>query len=304
MSIYITTQATADFPKSFYKENFAIIPMGYTVNGVGYDGDKKVLTSKEFYEKVSQAKTKEDLPQTSLITAFQAEEFFRPILKAGHDIIHIGFDSSLSSTMQQLEIAQKTMQEEFPDRKITVIDSLSASYVEGMEVYYALKKRDEGASYEEICDYILWLRDHCFAFFVIDDLMHLVRTGRTAKAAGYIGSALHIKPILYINKLGKLVPIAKVMSQKKAYITMLDMSKEKMLPMDMQDQICIGHADNLPDAEFLAEKVKEEFGVKDVPIIEIGPFIGTHVGKGMVAIFFLADNKIMPNDPDFNLMKD
>ena len=132
---WITTEATADFPESLMKEDFAIIPMSYTVKGEFFDGADKKLTPKQFYDACREAKTAADLPTTSMITAYQAEEFFRPILAAGNDIIHIGFSSALSGTLEQLKMAEKTLSAEFPDRRITVIDSKSACFIEGLAVY-------------------------------------------------------------------------------------------------------------------------------------------------------------------------
>ena len=88
---YITTEATSDYPSSLKEKDFAIIPMSYSVCGKNYDGDTEKLTPKEFYDACRNAKTKEDLPSTAMVTAYTAKEFFTPILKAGHDIIHVGF---------------------------------------------------------------------------------------------------------------------------------------------------------------------------------------------------------------------
>ena len=111
MSILITTEATADFPESLTRDDIKIIPMGYTVNGVGYDGITEKLTPHEFYEAVSQAKTASDLPQTSQVTAFVAEEFFTKYLEEGYDIIHLALSSHLSGTIEQEKMAAKACME-------------------------------------------------------------------------------------------------------------------------------------------------------------------------------------------------
>ena len=212
---WITTEATADFPESLMKEDFAIIPMSYTVKGEFFDGADKKLTPKQFYDACREAKTAADLPTTSMITAYQAEEFFRPILAAGNDVIHIGFSSALSGTLEQLKMAEKTLSAEFPDRRITVIDSKSACFIEGLAAYYALLKRDEGADYDECVSYIERLLPHCAGFFTIDDIAHLQRTGRVGKAEAFIGGTLHIKPVLTVDDDGKLIPFAKSASSSR-----------------------------------------------------------------------------------------
>ena len=226
-----------------------------------------------------------------MITAYQAEEFFRRILAAGNDIIHIGFSSALSGTLEQLKMAEKSLSAEFPDRRITVIDSKTACFIEGLAAYYALLKRDEGADYDECVSYIERLLPHCAGFFTIDDIAHLQRTGRVGKAEAFIGGTLHIKPVLTVDDDGKLIPFAKVISRKKALRFLVEMMRKKMLPQSEQKLVAIGHADAYDDAVALEKTVREEFGVENTVIFDVGTVIGTHVGAGMVALIFLAEDR-------------
>lgn len=290
MSILITTEATADIPSVLFRDDLKIIPMGYTVNGIGYDGDKEKLSNKEFYDAVAQAKTKEDLPQTTMVTAFAATEFFEPYLKEGFDIIHIGFSSNLSGTYDQICMAAKELKEKYPDRKLTVIDSLSASFVEGLVAYYACYKKDQGASYEEIVDYVEKIKLCSNGIFVIDDLNHLCRTGRATKNEAFFGTMLQIKPMLYVTNEGTLVPYRKAMSFKKALKTLIEDCDKNAWKGDKDLLIAVGCADNEPDRA-LTMSILKEHGYKNVISYDVGPVIGTHVGKGMVSIIFMSDNR-------------
>lgn len=290
-SYFITTEATSDYP-SFYKEtDFAIIPMSYSVCGKDFDGDKNKLTPKEFYDACRNAKTKEDLPTTAMVTAYTAKEFFKPILEKGHDIIHVGFSSQLSGTFDQLCAAAKELREEFPERRITVIDSKAACFVEGLIAYYALRARDSGASYEDCVKLVEDLSDKSAGFFTIEDINHLCRTGRVSKAEAFIGSTLHIKPILHINPEGKLIPVTKAISKKRAMRGVIELAKENMLPASEQKLVGIGHADAYEDALALEKMVKEELGVENTVIFDVGSVIGSHVGAGMLAVILLCKDK-------------
>lgn len=227
MKIMITAEATSDYPERLLTENITIFPMGYTVNGVAYDGMETKLSPKEFYDSCRKAKSKEDLPQTTMITAYQAQELFRPILEKGYDVIHIGFTKSLSGTYDQMCMAAKELSAEFPDRKITVIESCCAAFVQGLLVWYVDKKLQSGASYDELVAYAEEIKNNCAGYFTIDDMKHLYRTGRASKTQAFLGDALQIKPILYINKIGKLIPISKQISHKKAMKTMLEYFDKK-----------------------------------------------------------------------------
>ncbi len=288
--IIISTEATADCPESIFRDDLKIIPMGYTVNGIGYDGINEKLSPHEFYEAVANAKTKSDLPQTTMVTEYTATEFFENLLKQGHDIIHIGFSSHLSGTFEQETKAVNALKEKYPERKITLIDSFSACFGEGLIAYYALQKKDEGASYEEIVEYTKSIIQNSNAIFVIDDLMHLCRTGRAAKSEAYLGTAFHVKPILYIANDGSLQPFAKEISQKKALKTMLKVFENNAWSPEKTKLIGIGHADDLESANLVIDSIKE-MGYKNVIPFDVGPVIGTHVGKGMICIIFMGNEK-------------
>lgn len=296
MKIMITAEATCDMPESLITPNITIFPMAYTVNQKAYDGVNTKLSPKEFYDICRNAKTKEDLPQTTMITAYQAEELFRPILKDGYDVIHIGFTKALSGTYDQMCMAAENLRKEFPDRKITVIESYGASFVQGLLVYYVEKKLQEGATYDELVAYAENIKNNCGAYFTIDDMKHLYRTGRASKTQAFLGDALQIKPILYINKIGKLVPVSKQISHKKAIKTMLEYFEKQALPAEEQKLVGILNADAYEEAQQIEKILNEKYGVKNTMIMDVGPVIGSHVGAGMLAVVFLVKEKVEAND--------
>lgn len=296
MKIMITAEATSDMPQSLLTPNITIFPMAFTVKGEAYDGKDKNLTPKEFYDICRSAKTKEDLPQTTMITAYQAQEYFKPILDQGYDIIHIGFTKALSGTYDQMCMAAKELSAQYPDRKITIIESYSASFVQALLVYYVEKKLQEGASYEELVEYANDLRNHCGGYFTIDDMKHLYRTGRASKTQAFLGDALQIKPILYINKIGKLVPVSKQISHKKAIKTMLELVEKQAMPAEEQKLVGVVHADATEDALLIEKMLKEKLNMQNTMLVDVGPVIGSHVGAGMVAVVCLMKEKVEPND--------
>lgn len=292
----ITAEATCDMPESLITPNITIFPMAYTVNQKAYDGVNTKLSPKEFYDICRNAKTKEDLPQTTMITAYQAEELFRPILKDGYDVIHIGFTKALSGTYDQMCMAAENLRKEFPDRKITVIESYGASFVQGLLVYYVEKKLQEGAPYDELVAYAENIKNNCGAYFTIDDMKHLYRTGRASKTQAFLGDALQIKPILYINKIGKLVPVSKQISHKKAIKTMLEYFEKQALPAEEQKLVSVLNADAYEEAQQIEKILNEKYGIKNTMIMDVGPVIGSHVGAGMLAVVFLVKEKVEAND--------
>lgn len=291
MSYYITSDATCDFPEELLKfKKFNIIPMAYTIGDTEYGYDKQ-LSGKEFYDAIRNGA----MPTTSLITSYYASEFFRPILQAGNDVFHICFSSALSSTYQNLVNAINELKEEFPDRKIYMVDSRCAASGEGLLVYYALKARDNGMTIEDNYNATLTRRDKLCHYFSPDDLFHLMRGGRVSKAAAIAGSLLQIKPILYVNIDGKLSAIDKIKGRKKALMSLISHVEERII-LEENDVIIVVHADCPDEANFVKEKLSQKLGFDNIITNYIGPVIGSHTGANTLGIVFVGKDKIEPKD--------
>lgn len=283
MSLYITTETTSDLPKEM--ESYVdtkVLPMVFIIDGTEYTA----MDAKEFYDLIRAGK----LPTTSMVNEYAAKEFLEEIVKQGHDVLHIAFSSGLSGTCKSFMDAASQLQSEYPQRKIAVVDSLAASGGEGLLFYYAVKKRDSGASFEELVDYITTLRNNVCHYFTANDLFHLLRGGRVSKTQAIAGSMLQLKPVMHVTPEGKLAVVGKVMGRKKSLLALVDKMAEKQDTFE-NEAILISHGDCFSEAEFLAEKVKERFPVKTVYFSDIGPIIGAHLGAGGMTLFFLGKNK-------------
>lgn len=283
MSLYITTETTSDLPKEM--ESYAdtkVLPMVFIIDGTEYTA----MDAKEFYDLIRAGK----LPTTSMVNEYAAKEFLEEIVKQGHDVLHIAFSSGLSGTCKSFMDAASQLQSEYPQRKIAVVDSLAASGGEGLLFYYAVKKRDSGVSFEELVDYVTTLRNNVCHYFTANDLFHLLRGGRVSKTQAIAGSMLQLKPVMHVTPEGKLAVVGKVMGRKKSLLALVDKMAEKQDTFE-NEAILISHGDCFSEAEFLAEKVKERFPVKNVYFSDIGPIIGAHLGAGGMTLFFLGKNK-------------
>lgn len=121
--------------------------------------------------------------------------------------------------------------------------------------------------------------------------MFLFRGGRVSKTAAWAGTLLNIKPVLHVDDEGHLIPMEKVRGRKKSLNALID-HMEKSANKPVSDQmVFITHGDCIEDAEYVAAKIKERFGVKEVVINYVDPVIGAHSGPGTMALFFLADKR-------------
>lgn len=280
----ITADSTVDLPKEFLEEkNVPIVSLSYIVDGATYK-DGEGLTSKEFYDKIREGA----MPTTSQVNPEQARELFEPILKEGKDILHIAFTSGLSGTYNSCRIAAEELSEEYPDRKIIVVDSLCAASGGGMLLYKALELKEQGKSFDEIAAWVEENKLHVCHDVTVDDLFHLHRGGRVSKTSAVLGTIIKIKPIIHVNDEGKLIVIGKERGRKKALQTLVERMEEKSQGYD-NDIVMITHGDALEDAEYVKGLIQEKFGITNIMINPLGTVIGSHTGPGVISIFYMGN---------------
>lgn len=277
----ITTDATCDVPKELCDKDFYIMPMEYIMDDKVYTcAAKDSPSNKFFYDKLKEGK----LATTSQINPTFADEYLRPFLQQGYDVLNISFSSGLSSTCENLKTAAKTLSEEFPDRKIYSVDSLTTTNGLGIVVAKAIALRKEGKTIDEVYETIEKLVPNMNIYFTVDDLFHLWRGGRLTKSAAIAGTIMRIKPLLYVTPEGTLRNIEKIMSKKLVFRRMAEIMKNQM--DETTDYFTIGHGDNEKEAKQLAEKVVEITGISKYYILPISPIIGSHAGQGVLTVSF------------------
>lgn len=280
----ISADSTVDLPKEFLDEKkVPIVFLSYIIDGATYK-DGEGLTSKEFYDKIRAGA----MPTTSQVNPEQARDLFEPIVKEGKDILHIAFTSGLSGTYNSCRVAAEELREEYPDRKIVVIDSLCAASGGGMLLYKALALKEQGKSLEEIATWVEENKLHVCHDVTVDDLYHLHRGGRVSKASAVLGTMIKIKPIIHVNDEGKLIVIGKERGRKKALMTLIDRMEKQSQGFE-NDIAMITHGDAPEDAEYVKGLIEERFGIKNIMINPLGTVIGSHTGPGVIAIFYMGN---------------
>ena len=213
-----------------------------------------------------------------------------PTLAAGEDLLVITFSSGLSTTYQSAVIAASELKEAYPQREVIVVDSLSASLGQGLLVWYACQKKNEGMSLPELAKWVEDTRPHLCHWFTVDDLMHLKRGGRVSAATAIVGTMLNIKPVLHVDDEGHLISKAKARGRKASIEMLLEKAVQLGAGYD-NSTMFICHGDCLADAQYLEKRLKETCGVKTVVIGYTGAVIGSHSGPGTLALFFLGEHR-------------
>lgn len=283
MEYMITTDSNADVLPEFIEENnISIIPQYYAFGDEVY-GDEKTMSPKEFYETMR----KGELPKSMANNPAVIHEKFEAILKEGKDILHIAFSSALSGSCNNVMVEARQLLEEYPERKILVLDSRNASLGEGLAVYRAVELQKEGKTLEQTYECLEEEQKHVNVWFTVDDLHHLQRGGRISKTTAIVGSVINIKPLLGVTKEGGLQSFGTVRGRKKALKALVS-NMEQSLELDKYGKdrmVAIVHGDCLEDALYVKDLVNQ-LGFENIIINDVNPSIGTHAGPGVIGLIF------------------
>ena len=287
MNYRIITDSCCDFTPEQYKEfDLTFVPLTVVYQGQPHDDFLDEKSIKMVYDGLRNGET----ASTSAVNPDGWAKAMEPILANGQDALVMAFSSGLSTTYQSAVIAAEDLKEKYPHRKITVIDTLCAAHGQALLVWYACQKRDAGLSMDEVAAWVEENKLHLCHWFTVDDLMYLKRGGRVSATTALVGTMLNIKPVLHVDNDGKLVNVAKARGRKAA----LEALAKKLGELGEgfnNETVFISHGDCEADAQFLANIVKEKYGVKNVLIGYIGSVIGSHSGPGTVAFFFLGKER-------------
>lgn len=286
MNYQIITDSCCDFPTPMYETlGLSFVPLSVEFRGETND-DRNDDSLKEMYDGLRSGQA----AKTSAVNPSRWGEVIEPALAAGQDVLVLAFSSGLSTTYQSAVIAAEELGEKYPDRTIRVVDTLCASMGQGLLVWYACKKRDEGLSLDALYSWVMENRLHLCHWFTVDDLMYLKRGGRISAATALVGTMLQIKPLLHVDDEGHLISMSKARGRKAAIDALVRKAQELGAGYD-NSTMFISHGDCREDAEYLAQQLKEKCGVKEVVISYVGAVIGSHSGPGTLALFFLGSHR-------------
>ena len=247
-----------------------------------YD-DTKIFDGHAFYNKLRQTGP----IKTSMVNCAQFTRAFEPVIKAGRNILYVAMSSGISGTCGAAVQAAAELMKKYPGRAIKVVDTLAASFGEGIFALKAAMMRQAKMSMDSVVEWAEINKNRMCQFFTVDDLMFLSKGGRISTLTARIGSIANIKPLLMGNKEGKIVSCGKVIGRKKSLQALADLF-DKHAPETSQDIVAIAHGDCEADALYLADQLRKKRDIKDVLIRCYEPGTGSHVGPGAVALFFFS----------------
>lgn len=294
MSEYILSCcSTADLSETHFRSrSISYICFHYELDGVQYPDDLgRSIPFDRFYE----AMTNGADTRTSQINVEEYSSYFEAFLKEGKDILHLTLSSGISGSINSAMVAGDALLEQYPDRRIYIVDSLAASSGYGLLMDKLADLRDEGKSLEEVHAWALANRLKLNHWFFSTDLTFYIKGGRISKASGFIGGMLSICPLLNVNHLGQLIPRYKIRTKRKVIQAVVDKMEECIEEGRGYSGKCyISHSACGEDARAVADLIEERFPHLDgkVLINSIGTTIGSHTGPGTVAVFFWGKERV------------
>lgn len=263
----------------------------YTLDGTEYPDDMGVtMSSEELFDRMRKgAETK-----TSQVSVTEYIRHFEPLLREGKDILHVTLSSGLTGTYNSACLAKAELAEQYPERKIYIVDSLGASSGYGLLMETLADQRDAGKTIDELYAWAEENKLRLHHWFFSTDLSFYIRGGRISKAAGLVGTMLNICPLLNMDQEGHLTPREKIRGKKRVLNRIVEQMEQHAEGGTAYRGKCyLCHSLCEEDARAVAALVKERFPQMDgeVEIFPIGTTIGSHTGPGTVALFFWGDRR-------------
>jgi len=279
----IIVDSTCDIPEEL-RERFsiAVLRLSVVIEGKSYlDGVD--IRLEDVYRAIRAGKN----PKTSQIQWDDAKALFTSIAKAGDDFIFLAFSAAMSGTFNLAQMICASLKEEYPGRRMEVVDSRGGSMGTGLIAIQLGLMTEKGASFDELLAQGAWMADHVKYAFTINDLKCAMRGGRVlARAAGSIGDILSIKPLMDV-KNGMLHIVRFVRGSQKSLEAVADfiVGYAREFPGQI---IGVTHADDPERAGTMKALLKKHLPECTVLCQQIGSVLGSHLGIGGVGVFCLS----------------
>jgi DegV family protein with EDD domain len=278
--VAIVTDSTAYLPEDLlvsYKIN--VVPLVVIWEKETFR-DNIDITPNQFYERLSSAKI---MPTTSQPTISDFADIFEKLHKDGYEILTIVISAALSGTMDSAIQARELV----PEAKVEILDSQFTSIPLAYMVLSAARAAKKGASLEHCKEIVQTIRANTQVYFAVDTLEFLHRGGRIGGASRFLGTALDLKPILYLNE-GKVEALERVRTLKKAHKRLMELLETDVNGRTPINMIGTVSAAAQESASHLLMKIEKHFNPKEVLMANLSPVLGTHVGPGTVGVAYVA----------------
>lgn len=281
--VMICADKTCDLSNEMY-EQYGIKTIAYhiTLDGKEYSDSVDIFPD-DIYDAYHEKKI---LPHTSAVSIGEYQDFWKPYVDDGYEIVHIGLGSALSSTCHNAMLAAEDM------GNVYVVDSQNLSSGSGHLVLEAVKMREQGLSAKEIAEKLNAMTGRVHASFVLDTLEFMAAGGRCSTVAALGANLLKLKPLICVDsenggsmKVGK-----KYRGDLKKVL--VEYTKEMLAKYDdiVTDKIFVTHT--TIDKEYVDIVTETIKSVMDFDVIydtDASCTIGCHCGPATLGVLFMTE---------------
>lgn len=290
MSYALVTDSACSLSYKVCRElELAVLPLNYYIDEVEHPGffKDKPVDLKGFYESMRRGCA----VRTSLPNPKESREALVELLEQGKDLLYLGFSSALSGTYDSVHHLCERLQEEYPQRRIVCVETIAASFGQGLLVKQAALMKRAGAKLDDVVAWVEANRMKMAHWITVDDLKYVLGGGRLARTGAMAANLLKLKPVMRIDESGAVDVVAKTRGRKKSLKGMVEKLRESFDPTQ-SSEVVVAHADCIEDAQAVRDMIIEEAGKPCECHIEyLDPVIGAHGGPGSMAVFFFATGR-------------
>ncbi|MGF2146238.1 DegV family protein [Vagococcus fluvialis] len=284
----LLVDSCCDLPFDYLKENnVELVSMIINLNYKEYVDDLgKTFDYNWFMDQLKLG----EMPSTSQINIGAYSEVFKKYINSEIPLLYVAFSSELSGSQRNAYSALRLLEEENESVNVKIIDSKAASLGEGLLVKEMIKQRADGKTIDEAINWLENNINRVHSWVTVNDLNHLERGGRISKTSAAIGSLVKIKPIINVDKNGKLVNVGKTRGRNKSLEKIVSETR-RTIENSEEQTLLVAYAGDLEAAEHVKELIEKNISVKGIELLPMGPTIASHTGYGAIAIFSYGINK-------------
>lgn len=284
----IVSDGSCDLSKELIEENgVTIVPFYVSLDGTTYQKENEELDVREFYQFLVSNPGK--YPKSSLPTSGDYEKVFEKILNEEKDIICVCITTKFSGSYNSACVARDSCLERYPDAKVTIIDAMVNTGLQGLLVQEMARMKKDGFGYEEIVERAEKMKKTGRIYFTVGNLEYLRAGGRIGKLKALVGDTLKIKPIIVLKE-GEIFSEGLSFTRKKSFIKATNLAFDyftKTKENKDEYRFTTGFGYDIEEGMMFHERFKEMLHRQDVGIFQIGATIGVHTGPHPLGIGFI-----------------
>lgn len=287
MSNYvIVSDGSCDLTQEDAKKlNVEIVPFYVVFENEQYLKEGVDVSAADFYQKMID--NPNIFPKSSLPSVEDYVSCFEKHLRDGKDIICLCITTKFSGSYNSASSAKQLLEEEYPERKITIIDTMVNTVLQGLVVREAARLRDLGYEYDKLVDIINEKKTTGRIFFTVKELTYLQHGGRIGKVASIVGDLMKISPIIVLKE-GEIHQGGIALSRKRALLKVKELAKSYVdSNKGKKFVLCVGYGYDKEEGTNFVETLSKVFPDQDIILNHIGATIGVHTGPYPIGVGIL-----------------